>query len=175
MCLKILRSPVAAIAEAKRKRDINKTIITLLEVSAVFGIAAALMAVGTANTMLLAGSFLSSMSAFIILAVFLGIVVSIAASNLGGRGEYYEGFTAVTYALAPLSVGTLAVSILRYAPEIGGILSFFAMFPVLAASLSTLYRAVKDFYKTDMVTSFVTVSIMLTTLVLATLLFSSLV
>ncbi len=175
MCLKILKSPVAAIAEAKKKRDINKTIITLLEFSAVFGLAASLITTRAAfSTALFAGSFLNSMSIFVILAVFLGLVVSIAAVNLGGKGEYYEGFTAVTYAFAPLSAGLLAISVLGYLPAIGSLISFFVMFPVLAAALSVLYRAVKELYKTDMITSFATVSITLTVLVIATLFFSSL-
>lgn len=174
MCWDILRNPVAAIARARQKKDTNATIIKLLEISAIFAAAATIItARAAANTALVIGALLSSFSVFVIFAAVLGWVVKIAAVNLGGRGDYHEGFTAVTYALAPFAAGLLAISLLAYVPVIGGFLSFLVVFPMLASALSILYRAVKDLYRTDMVTSLVTVSITTTVLVLALVFLSS--
>lgn len=174
MCLDILRSPVKAIAKAKQKRDINRTIMALLEIGIIFAVAVSVMAAQTtANLTLLIGSFLSSFSVFVIIAVVLGWAVKIAAVNLGGRGGFYEGFTALTYALVPFSVVALVIAALLYVPVIGSLLAFLATFPALASMLSILYRGVKELYNTDMITAFVTVSITITVFVLATLFLSS--
>lgn len=169
MCLDIIKSPVSAIAKAKQKRDINRTIIRMLEIAAIFGIAASIITARTAsyNIMFLLSSFLSSFSMFILFTAVLGWVVKIAAVNLGGRGDFYEGFTAITYALAPFAAGLLAISLLLYLPVIGSIIAFFVVLPALAAALSILYRAIKELYRTDMLVAFVTVSITITVFVLA--------
>ena len=174
MCLDVLKNPAAAIAKAKQKKDTNATIIKLFEISAIFAVAATIItAKAAANMSLVIGALLSSFSVFVIFAAVLGWVVRIAAVNLGGKGEYYEGFTAVTYALAPFAAGLLVISLVTYVPVIGGLLSFLVVFPMLASALSILYRAVKDLYRTDMVTSLITVSITTTVLVLALVFLSS--
>ena len=168
MCLDILRSPVAAIAKAKQKRDTNRVIITLLEIAAIFAVGASLIAAsGGFDAMVLASSFLSSFSVLVIFAAVVGLVIMIAAVNLGGKGDYYEGFTAITYALTPLAVGLLVIALLLYVPIIGDLLALLVAFPMLASALSILYRAVKELYRTDMITAFVTVSITMTVLVLS--------
>jgi hypothetical protein len=174
MCFDILLSPLNAISNAKQKKDVNRTIITLLQVAVIFAAAAFSMTAGTTqNIALLAGSLLGAFSFFVIFAVILGWTVHVAAVNLGGKGSYYEGLTAITYSLLPFSVGMLIVALLGYIPAIGRLLGSLAVFPTIAATLSLLYRSVKELYRTDMVVSLVTVSVMLTAVLVGIVFLSS--
>ncbi|MBI2076679.1 MAG: hypothetical protein HYT72_05530, partial [Candidatus Aenigmarchaeota archaeon] len=73
MCIDILKSPVSAFAAAKKKQSINKTLIVLAEVSALFAISASLITINSLfSSVGVAGA--ASMAAFVFLLSFLSIM-----------------------------------------------------------------------------------------------------
>ena len=170
MCIDILRSPVSAFADAKKKQNINKTLAVLGEASVLFAVSASLM---TVRTLFSSTGFLgvASMATFVFLLSFLslmliGLVVNIVATMLGGKGSYFDGLTAVTYSSVFLSTGLFLASAIIYVPIAGLLLSAIILLPAFAAGFASFYRGIKEMYKTDTITAFVTVSVTTLTLVM---------
>ena len=170
MCIDILRSPVSAFADAKKKQNINKTLAVLGEASVLFAVSASLM---TVRTLFSSTGFLgvASMATFVFLLSFLslmliGWVVNIVATMLGGKGSYFDGLTAVTYSSVFLSTGLFLASAIIYVPIAGLLLSAIILLPAFAAGFASFYRGIKEMYKTDTITAFVTVSVTTLTLVM---------
>ena len=159
MCLDIIKNPAKSLAEAKKKRDINKTLIILVENAVLFAVAAGLI---VARTGLAGGLLLTSVSAaflFVLIgALLFGLVVQISATTLGGKGQYFEGLTSVVYSLTPISAGIFVVALLSLIPFTAGI-QIIVMALSFALGFSLIYRGIKELYKTDMITAFVVVSV----------------
>ncbi len=108
--------------------------------------------------------------------LFLAFIHKSILKNLGGKGGYGQGLTAVAYSAFPVSLGSLLAAIVGWLPLVGGlplialqVLQFvaFILFAVLAAwGFSAFYRASKDLFAVDAVTSFIGVALL--ALVLAT-------
>src|SRR3989338_3604095 len=108
--------------------------------------------------------------------LFLAFIHKSILKNLGGKGGYNHGLTAVAYSALPVSLGSLLAAIVGWLPLVAGlplvasqVLQFvaFILFAVLAAwGFSAFYRATKDLFTVDAVTSFVGVALL--ALVLAT-------
>lgn len=171
MCIDILKSPVSAFAAAKKKKSINKTLIVLAEVSVLFAISASLITINSLfSSVGIAGA--ASMATFVFLLSFLSImlvgwVIDIIAKMLGGKGSYFDGLTTVTYGSVFLSTGTFLASSIVFVPVAGLLLSAIVLLPTFAAGFASLYRGVKEMYKTDTITAFVTISVTTLTLVMA--------
>ena len=158
MCLNILRNPVKSLLEAKKKKNMNKTLLVLVENSVLFGIAAALIIARIGFSGLLLGSAAATFLVILIGILLFGLVVHISATTLGGKGKYFEGLTAVTYAMTPMSVGIFVSSLLALVPLTAG-LQVIVLALSFALGFSLLYRGIKELYSTDMITAFVVVSI----------------
>lgn len=108
--------------------------------------------------------------------LFLAFIHKSILKNLGGKGRYYNGLTAVAYSAFPVALGSLLAAIVGWLPLVAGlplvasqVLQFvaFILFAVLAAwGFSAFYRATKDLFSVDAVTSFVGVALL--ALVMAT-------
>lgn len=171
MCIDILKSPVAAFAAAKRKRNVNKTLVVLAEASALLAVAVTLVTLKALPT-----TNIASTAIFVFLLAFLSVmligwVVDIVAKTLGGKGNYLDGLTTVTYSSVFLAAGLLLSSVLLLLPLAGTLsvisllLSGLVMLPAFAAGFSSFYRGIKEMYKTDMITALVTVSVTTLTIV----------
>jgi hypothetical protein len=167
MCIGILKDSAKSINEAKKKRNVNKTLMVLTESAIIFGISAAIVLFGTgvAAAQLLLPAF-SMFALIIVFGLLTGIVIHVATTVLGGRGKYFEGLTAVAYSLVPASIGVLISSVLLFVPySIGVQVIVFAV--AFAMTLGILYRSIKELYGTDMIVSFVSVSVVMLSLILA--------
>jgi hypothetical protein len=94
----------------------------------------------------------------LIATLLLGLIVHISASVLTGKGSYFGGLTAVVYGTVPISLGFFVTSLLTFIPFSTG-LQIIVLAVTLASGMSVIYRGVKDLYSTDIVTSFVVISI----------------
>ena len=171
MCIGILRSPVAAFAAAKKRQNINKTLVVLAEASVLLAVAVTpiiLKALPTAG--------IATTAIFVFLLAFLSVmlvgwVVDIVAKTLGGKGNYLDGLTTATYSSVFLAVGLFLSSVLLLLPLAGALsvisllLSGLVMLPAFAAGFASFYRGIKEMYKTDMITALVTVSVTTLTIV----------
>jgi len=156
MCLDIIKNPVKSIALAKKRKNVNKTLMVLVEDAVLFAIAAALIVAKTNYNIAVLGSGLSAFFVTLIGIMLFGMTIHISATVLGGKGKYFEGLTAVAYGAVPLSVGFFIVALLSLVPLTVGI-----------QIVAIIYRGIKDLYSIDMVTSIVVVSIAIIALFIA--------
>jgi hypothetical protein len=99
----------------------------------------------------------------------LGWIVELIATTLGGKGKFYEGLTSVVNAFVVPSIGVLIAAIFIHIMPVGIGVIFIALAVTIALGLATLYRSIKDLFSVDMITAFVTVSILTMALILAVL------
>jgi len=158
MCLDILRNPVKSLMDAK-KNSPNKTLTVLLGTSVLFGVSAGILVAKTGlYDLLLAGSIITVFLMALIGMMLFGLVIYIVATTLGGRGRYLQGLTATSYSMVPVSVGAFIISLLAWIPFTVGV-QIVVLALTLALGISLLHRGIKELYRTDMITSFVAVSI----------------
>jgi hypothetical protein len=159
------------IAKAKKKKDINQTLkILVVEwllfgvgffiVSSIFFKAASWLAVsvGISLTIFLVG-FLST--------IFIGWIIQLIIVTLGGKGKYFEGLTAYVLGLFPISLGFFIASIISYIPVVGFFISFILIASFSALGISMFYRGLKEMFGTDMITTWIGVSILIVSIFMA--------
>lgn len=161
MCLDILKSPVSAI-EKSRKKSMGYAIKVMLMASLVFAASAgvfALKLLSAANIIIILFTSVFAVFVFAVVSITLiALAVEMAASILGGKGGYYEGLASVSLSSFIFSIGTLIASLLLLVP-FGMVVALVILVPTFAVSIAVLYRAIKELFRTDMITSFVTVSV----------------
>ncbi len=159
MCIDILRNPVKSLAVAKKSKNMNKTLLALVESSVLFALATAVFVTKTGLvTELLLTSAAAVFFVMLIGSLLMGIVVHVSASTLTSRGKYFDGLTSVVYGMLPISLGFFLTSLVSFIPFSAG-LQIIVLAITLAVGISTVYRGIKELYSTDMVTSFVVVSV----------------
>lgn len=168
MYMRIIKDPVKSIEQAKRQKQINRTVLLLLESCIVFGIASALavmrnLSLTYSSLVMAASSGISFLGLLLIASVITAFVIEIILRTLGGKGKYYEALTAVSYSLVPVSAGFLIASIMLFMPAVGSMLAFLFLLPAFALGMSLLYRSIKELFGVDTITSFLAVSVMLMT------------
>ena len=158
MCIDLLKNPVKSIMDAKKKRNMNKTLLVLIESAVLFAIASSLIVSRIGLSVLLVGSAIATFLVVVIGILLFGLAVHISATTLGGKGKYFHGLTSIAYAMLPISVGMLVASLLAFAPLTAGLqVIVFAL--SFALGFSMIYRGIKELYGMDMITVFVVVSI----------------
>ena len=90
--------------------------------------------------------------------VVLGGAVQVVGNTLGGRGKYFHGLTAVSYAMAAPSMGIFIASLLAVVSVLRPF-SFVVLVPSLGMGLATLYRAIRDMFGVEMPAAAATVFI----------------
>jgi len=165
MCIDILRDPVSALQKAKKQNSMNRVWIALLESCILIGIGTGIIIAKTGSFTQFALTLAATSAVTVLISVFvISLVVSyilkIITVNLGGKGKYREGLTSVAFSLVPISVGVLVASIFALVPA-GIVISLLAAVIGFAAGFSTLYRSVQELFRTDMVVSLVSVSVLI--------------
>lgn len=166
--MKILTQPEKAIAEAKKEKDLTKS-IGMLVASAILLAIATLVGVSPVPAMANLG-VASALGVFLLVLVgglFLGWIVKTAMTTLGGQGKYFEGLTVVAYSCLPISIGVLIAAISSIAGSIGIVISFVALAFFGVLGIAIMYRGIKDLFKTDMVTALVGVSVIYLAIIIA--------
>ncbi|MEM7819437.1 MAG: YIP1 family protein [Candidatus Aenigmatarchaeota archaeon] len=174
MCLDLLRNPVKAIEDAKKQKNMTKIFSITVLTAIIFAISIGIFMFRTAfstTPLIIGGSMIVFFLFSLVCILFLGLIVEISVNTLGGKGTYYEGLTSSTYSLFIISVGLLIASIFMLVPY-GIVVSVIVFGVLLSLGLSILYRSVKELFKTDMITSFVTISIVTMTFFIALFLIS---
>lgn len=163
----ILVNPVTAILKAKKEKDLTKTLLILIYSWLSIGVSFFLFY--RSSSMLIAfGSSLAIFLFGILFSLFYSYLIGIVMNILGGKGKYYESLTATTYSSLPISLGLLLMSILfAINTMLGIIIGFFVIAITTALSLSIYFRAIKEFYSTDMLIVFLGFLIILYVLMIA--------
>ncbi|MCX6815572.1 MAG: YIP1 family protein [Candidatus Aenigmarchaeota archaeon] len=171
MCLDILKNPVSALEKAKKSKNTNKSIIVLAESAILFALTS-IVAIMKGTGFAPASYSLVAVSAIIIFLVILifsmiiGYAMKIIVNILGGKGGYYEGLTAISYSLMPVSVAVFVSSLLSLVTG-GPIIGIIVLIIGFASGISLLYRSIKELFKTDMLTAFIAVSVLILVLFVA--------
>lgn len=147
--------PAAAIARAKRDKKINKTVSLLIFEWILIGLAIivvysflGLQSIGTRIAM---NVFFVGMFGVL----FFALLVKIVMKTLGGKGRYIDSLTAVVYGNFAIAAGIFISSFLLSMQSAGFVLSFLVLAVSVALGISTFYRAVKELFNTDMITTWV--------------------
>ncbi|MFC2143698.1 Yip1 family protein [Candidatus Aenigmatarchaeota archaeon] len=167
--MEVIKNPIKALNAAKKKQNINRTLTLLLEISVIYGIAAVILGIKLPLFTGLMGvvAFVSAFLLTIVAALFFGLILHTIAGIMGGKGEYYNGLTTITYAMIAPSFGILIAAILSFIPFIGAVIGVIVLALTLAHGFSLLYRGTKDLYKIDMVTTLVIISVLTLTIIAA--------
>ncbi len=171
MLLEIVKSPAKAIASAKKKggqHTIKLLLVNSLLIAVAFGlflVRFSSVSATFANIALIAAStgFLLSF----ILSVFFAYTLQIIVNTLGGNGKYMDGLAVMAYSLTGISLGLVVCSLVLFVPMVGPMLALLILSITTALSVATLYRAIKDLFRTDMIVSFVSVSILIISMMVA--------
>jgi hypothetical protein len=162
-------NPVAMLAKAKKKQDITSSVLVLFSASVIFGVAGALGLSGMRLLTALTGTNLAlvALSVFTLVFVtglFFGWILQTVAAIIGTKNSsFFSGLTSVAYSLLYLSIGFLLSAIFGFIPNVMGVMvSSFASLVVFGAiGYSTLLRAVRELFETDLLTAFVIVSVVM--------------
>jgi len=152
----ILINPVIAIAKAKKEKSLNKTILVLIFSWILVGLSFFFSFYKESLILVAFGSALMIFLFGILFSVFYGYIIDIVMNILGGKGKYYDSLTAATYSSLPISIGLLLTSIMSFVhPMLGMAIGFIVIAITTALSLSIYFRAIKEFYATDMLMAFI--------------------
>jgi hypothetical protein len=152
----ILMNPVKAILKAKKDRNMNKTLLILVISWIMVGISFSITLYRIGTPIIALSSALAIFLFGTLFSLFYGYIINVVMNVLGGKGKYYDGLTAATYSSLPISIGILVTTVLSFINVVlGGLLGFIALAITTALSLSIYFRAIKEFYSTDMVVTFV--------------------
>jgi predicted Abi (CAAX) family protease len=159
-------NPAGLLSKAKKKHDMLSSVLVLFSASIIFGVASAL---GLSKSTLLP-SALSSGVATVAVSVFgmvfaggllLGWVLEMVATIIGAKGDFFAGLTSVAYSMLYLSIGFVLSSVfgLLSNPLVTMLASFVAVMLFGAIGFATMFRAVKEFFDTDVLTTFIIITI----------------
>ncbi|MFH0869023.1 MAG: YIP1 family protein [archaeon] len=177
---KLLTAPADAIAAARKKSTYGDALATLIFDGIVLAIATAvfLTVLGSITGLgAMFGQGLGIVAVVVFVAVFLGglflaLLTKLVVRALGGKGDFLHGLTISSYTMAAPSVGLLVTAIFFAVPYIGPIIGFIAMALGFALGISTLYRAIKELFVTDMITALVAVGVLTLALMTAFVIFT---
>lgn len=173
MCLDALKSAVVAGAKAKKK-GMNHAIKLMLSASLVITLALSILAIKmmpVTNVIVLLASVLTIFILAVLSITLVSLAVCLSASTLGGKGGYYEGLFSVSLSSLILSVGIFLSVLLLFVPY-GMAVAIVIMVPIAAVGFAALYRSIKEMFRTDMITAFVTVSVSMLAIIVAVILVS---
>lgn len=172
--MKILYAPDEAILEAKKERNLMKTIVILLISCALF-LATLVVSYHDKLVDLFDMKFPVGIYAFLVPflgSLFLGFLLIVVVNTLGGNGDYFDGLTTITYSLLPLSIGVFLSMSLSVLPSIINVsttdqninllhsMAIYAIYMFFSAeSLAIIFRSVKELFNADMLTAFIAVLI----------------
>jgi hypothetical protein len=162
----LLINPGSAIIKAKNKKDVNRTSLLLLTEWIIIALSSAiafpnftlLEKIGTGFTLFFVG---------IPVSLFFAFLLRIIMKTLGGKGNYYDALKSIVYGLFGASIGGLIASPFVYVPYLGILFILLILSIATAISISTLYRSVKEFFSTDIITTWIGIGLAAGTIAIA--------
>lgn len=161
----IVKEPLRAISEAKKHKDMKKTLLAL-------GYGGLMLAVGSlfwAKTLLkedIAGA-LSLLLVFWLGFALLGFLVHFAMKVMKGKSDYYSGLTPLAFMALITGFGVLVASVLNLIPYFGVILMTLVLLATFVLANTVFLKAMLEFYETDLLTVLVVMLIIYLAIVMA--------
>lgn len=168
MCLDILKNPAAALEKAKKTRSSRKAWLALIEASILLALAAAIVSyVAFGSALIAVTAIIATFVLSLVFGVILAWVVKLAATTLGGKGEFREGLVVVSYSMIFLGSGLFVASLLTRIPFVGIVLGALVLLATAATGLATFYRGIKEMFRTDMIVALIAVSVVVLAFLIA--------
>lgn len=164
----LLKTPLTAIKNAKKEKDIGKTINVLIISWILCGISFFIVGVREGISLLnITGFSISVFLLGILCTMLFGYFTYLIMNVLGGKGRYFAGLTSITYSCFPLSFGSIITAFLFLLhPVLGIVLGFIIVGAYAALSLSVLYKSVKELFAVDLITSWIGLGLLATAIVI---------
>jgi len=153
----LLKTPLTAIKNAKKEKDIGTTINVLIISWILCGVSFFIVGIREGISLLnITGFSISVFLLGILCTMLFGYFTYLIMNVLGGKGRYFAGLTSLTYSCFPLSFGSIVTAFLFLLhPVLGIILGFIIVGAYAALSLSVLYKSVKELFAVDLITSWI--------------------
>jgi hypothetical protein len=151
----LLKSPLIAINKAKKERDVYKTFWILILTWILMGLSFSIIALKAFIPIISVAIGIGIFAFGFLFSLFCSYVIAIIMNVLGGKGKYYEALTATTYSSFPVSVGFIIAAILAFIHPILLIVGFILLVITSALSFSIYFKAIKEFFNVDMITTFI--------------------
>ncbi|MGC8993494.1 MAG: hypothetical protein ACP5JK_01835 [Candidatus Aenigmatarchaeota archaeon] len=152
---KLLVNPEEALLNAAKKKNINEALVILVLNSILISVA---LGISLKNYSLIPGVLVAG----IIGVLFSAFLLQVAFSIIGGKGKYVDALISLTYPFFGFSLSFLIVSLISlyssYASIIAGVILFLVYWIV---SLVGMVRVLKESYKLDIITVWITVSLVM--------------
>ena len=173
--LKILFYPLDAIEDAAKTRNYTKILLLQAIVSALFSLSLvllfedgisnlvfffAMISQTIAQNILLSAGIVIFISNFIC-ALIVSFLITVILNIIGGNGDYFKGLASITYGHVAMSIGLIIFVLLNMFGALLGnliidmlllMLSVFIVVIALLIGISTTLRALKELFRTELVT-----------------------
>jgi len=161
--------PQEAIEEVKKERNLSTPIIYLLIAGILTAISLAILSYNVGGTIssetklaqMLSNPGIAAVAGFLLVFVgglLGGLYYMLVMDALRTESDYFAGVATIAHTAMPASLGLLILSILSLIPKVGAIVGAIIGLIFFALSAGTLYNATREFFDTDMITTFVGVS-----------------
>lgn len=159
MCLKtltlILKKPVEAVYNAKRKKIISETLWVLLLSWVMIGVGLLTVSLRLLDPLISFAIGIIVLVAGLFFSMFTGYLITKVMVIIGGKGNFFDGLTTVSYTIFPISIAILITSLLALVHPALGVIGFVPIAIQTALGLSLYFRCVKVLYNVDTVTTLV--------------------
>ncbi len=161
------KNPEKVIRTAKREKNINKTFVYQLLVSAIFAVSTYIATYRVYSVFSGASVVLAAICFVLgVLGLFIvGFLAKIVMNILGGKGKYFEGLTAIVYSMVAPSFGAV-ISVLTALVPGGVIIGIPVLIITIAIGYATFYRALKEFFRVDMITALIGTSVVTASIII---------
>ena len=161
--------PQEAIEGVKKERNLSTPIIYLLIAGILTAISLAILSYNVGGTIssetklaqMLSNPGIAAVAGFLLVFVgglLGGLYYMLVMDALRTESDYFAGVATIAHTAMPASLGLLILSILSLIPKVGAIVGAIIGLIFFALSAGTLYNATREFFDTDMITTFVGVS-----------------
>lgn len=168
LLLDVINFPAKAIASSRKKGE--KHVVRLLLLNSLLAALAGgllLLRLSLVSSLYLGAAVAMASTAFLVVffaSLFFAYVLHVIVNTLGGSGRYNDALTCIVYASSAPALGFLVSSLLMFVPLLGIMSSLLVMALTAALGMATLYRAVRELFRTDMLVSFVSLNILIISL-----------
>ena len=155
----LLLKPTSAISKSKSPKGMNATMEILMASWGMIALALFIIT-GSLPLMVRVGFSFVAFAVGVLSTIFYGFLLQVIITNLSGRGQFYHGVTALTFAKFQVAVGILIACVLLHLGILGVFLAVITSLFFVMNAISTLFRAVKEFFAVDTLTSLIGIGIL---------------
>mgnify|MGYP001626302434 CR=1 FL=1 len=152
---KLLVNPKEGILTAVKRKNINEALVILVLNSILVSVA---LGVSSKNYTLVPGFLVAG----IVGVLFSAFLLHLALNLIGGKGSYVDALTSLTYSFFGVSLSFLIVSLVStyslYFSLVVGVILFLLYWTI---GLAGMVRALKESYKLDVITVWITLSLVI--------------